>query len=323
LSDQLFAPVESVEEFSLHTDDGHRVYFERFGNPNGVPLVFLHGGPGSGASKNQRRLFDPQLFNVVIVDQRGSGRSWPLAEDPAADRSSNTTHHLIADLEQIRELLGIETWILAGFSWGTTLALAYACYHPGRVRGIMAALVTTTSRHEVKWITHDVGEIFPIEHHRFAAFVADTVDPNIELSIVSAYASILWGPHSDRREQAAIEWCRWEDAHVSLAPGHQHNTKYDDPDFRIRFARLVTHYWSNSAFLGDDFLLRLIPAISGIPMFFIHGKYDVSSPLSTAWRLSRSIDSAELIILDESGHGDGQDFLPAVLGSLRKLGEQH
>lgn len=313
----MFEPVHAVQAASLATADGQHVYYEVFGNPRGIPLVFLHGGPGSGASVNQRRLFDPEVFRVVIVDQRGCGRSRPLAEEDDASGSLNTTPLLIEDLEAIREALGVDAWVLVGFSWGTTLAFAYALAHPERCRGIVAGLVTTGSAREVRWLTYDVGRIFPREYERFVGAIPGDL---AHLSPVDAYASMLWGAGEERRGLAAREWCRWEDAHVSLAPGHRPNPRYDDPAFRLRFARLVTHYWRHDCFLGEDEILRRAGELDGMPVSLIHGRFDVSSPLETAWRLHRSLPSSELVVLGESGHGDGDDFVPAVLASLARYG---
>lgn len=313
----MFAPVDEVRVGHLATADGHLVYYEAFGNPRGVPLVFLHGGPGSGASVNQRRLFDPDLFRVVIVDQRGSGRSRPRAEDDDASWSTNTTALLIEDLEAIREALGIGAWLLAGFSWGSTLAFAYALAHPARCRGVVAALVTTGSAREVRWLTEDVGRVFPREYERFVGAIPEDL---AHLSNVDAYAEMLWGADVARREEAALEWCRWEDAHVSLAPGYRPSPRYDDPAFRLRFSRLVTHYWRHACFLGEDEILRRAPELDGLPVSLVHGRFDVSSPLETAWRLHHSIASSELAVLGESGHGDGDDFVPAVLAALERRG---
>lgn len=190
----MFPPVEAVQSSLLETSDGHSVYYEVFGNPLGVPIVFLHGGPGTGASVNQRRIFDPDVFHVVIVDQRGSGRSRPLASALDASPTTNTTQHLLHDLEAIRLILGLEDWLVAGFSWGTTLGLAYAQAYPSRCRGLLAALVTTTSAGEVRWITQDVGVIFPREYERFMNFIPEELRT---LSNVDAYAEMLWGSDVD------------------------------------------------------------------------------------------------------------------------------
>ena len=211
----MFAPLEPYATGVLETGDGHQVYWEQCGNPAGRTAVFLHGGPGSGCSVNQRRLFDPSLYNVVLFDQRGCGRSRPLASDHRVTLSTNTTAHLTSDMESLRTLLAVESWIVVGLSWGTTLALAYAETYPQRVDGLLLGLVTTTSREEVQWITEDVGRIFPVQWDRFSSAV-----PEIwrHLPLVDAYGEMLNSDDAALRELAAREWCTWEDAHVSLAP---------------------------------------------------------------------------------------------------------
>jgi proline iminopeptidase len=176
-----------------------------------------------------------------------------LASAPDEDLRSNTTAHLIADIEALRQLHGIERWTVLGVSWGTTLGLAYAQAHPRRVDALVLALVTTTSRREVEWITRDVGRIFPREWDRFATAVPDTLR---HLPLVDAYATMLFDTDPAVRDRAAREWCAWEDAHVSLTPSHLPNPRFEDPEFRLRFARLVAHYWRHAAFLGEDQLLR-------------------------------------------------------------------
>ena len=247
MQDDRFPAIEPYDSGMLDVGDGHQVYWECCGNPAGKPALYLHGGPGSGCSPGQRRFFDPDAYRVVLFDQRGCGRSRPLASEPDADLSANTTAHLIADIEALRQLHGVERWTVLGLSWGTTLGLAYAQAHPQRVDALVLALVTTTSRREVEWITRDVGRIFPREWDRFAAAVPDTLR---HLPLVDAYATLLFDADPAVREHAAREWCAWEDAHVSLTPGHRPNPRYDDPEFRLRFARLVTHYWRHAAFLG-------------------------------------------------------------------------
>ncbi len=263
----------------LDVTDGHLVYWECCGNRAGKPAIYLHGGPGTGCTPGQRRFFDRRAYRVVLFDQRGSGRSRPLASDPNADLSSNTTAHLIADIERLRRHHGIEKWTVLGMSWGTTLGLAYAQAHPQRVNALVLALVTTTTRREVRWLTHDVGRIFPQEWERFAAAVPDALQ---HLPLVDAYATLLFDPDPVVRAHGAREWCAWEDAHVSLTPNHKPNPRFDDPEFQLRFARLVTHYWSRAGFLEENQLIRDARILNGIPGVLIHGRYDVSSPLETA-----------------------------------------
>jgi proline iminopeptidase len=289
----------------LDTGDGHQIYWECCGNPVGAPVVYLHGGPGSGSTPGQRRFFNPERHRAVIFDQRGSGRSRPLASDPDADLSTNTTSHLISDIEALREHLGIERWAVLGLSWGTTLGLAYAEQYPERVSGMVLGLVTNTTRREVAWVTEDMGRIFPREWDRFAAAVPESLR---HLRLVDAYAEMLFDGDPAVREHAAREWCAWEDTHVSLMPGFVPNPRYEDPEFRLRFSRLVTHYWRNSAFLEDGQLLRDVSLLEGIPGVLIHGRYDVSGPLDVAWRLHQRWASSELVILNDAGHGGGSTF---------------
>ncbi|MCA1723124.1 MAG: prolyl aminopeptidase [Thermomicrobia bacterium] len=316
MQDDLFPAIEPYESGMLDVGDGHRVYWECCGNPAGKPALYLHGGPGSGCTPGLRRFFDPAAYRVVFFDQRGSGRSRPLASASDADLRANTTAHLIADIEALRQYHGVERWTVLGISWGTTLGLAYAQTHPQRVNALVLALVTTTSRREVEWITHDVGRIFPREWERFASAVPDTLR---HLPLVEAYATLLFDADPTVREHAAREWCAWEDAHVSLAPGHQPNPRYKDPEFRLRFARLVTHYWSNAAFLAEDQLVRDAATLNGIPGMLIHGRYDVSSPLETAWRLAQRWNTSQLRVLDDIGHGGGETFTAAVVGALNRF----
>jgi proline iminopeptidase len=308
-----FPPIEPYDSGMLDVGDGHRVYWECCGNPAGKPALFLHGGPGSGATAGQRRFFDPKLYRVVLFDQRGCGRSLPLASEPDADLSTNTTAHLIADIEALRALHGVDRWTILGLSWGTTLALAYAQAFPRRVTALVLGFVTTTSRREVQWLTEDVGRIFPQEWERFAAAVPERLR---HLRLVDAYATLLADPDPAVRAHAAREWCLWEDAHVSLTPGHTPSPRYRDPAFRLGFARLVTHYWRHAAFLDEDQLIRDAARLNGIPGVLIHGRYDVSGPLVTAWQLSRRWTTSRLEILDDAGHGGGNKFAPLVLNAL-------
>jgi proline iminopeptidase len=316
MQDDRFPAIEPYNSGMLDVGDGHHVYWECCGNPAGKPALYLHGGPGSGFSPGQRRFFDPDAYRVVLFDQRGSGRSRPLASVPDADLSANTTAHLIADIEALRQLHGVERWTVLGMSWGTTLGLAYAQAHARRVDALVLALVGTTSRREVEWITYDVGRIFPREWNRFATAVPDTLR---HLPLADAYATLLFDADPAVRDHAAREWCAWEDAHVSLTPGHLPNPRYEDPEFRLRFARLVTHYWRHAAFLGEDQLLRDAAILNGIPGVLIHGRYDVSSALDTAWQLSQRWSTSELRVLGDAGHGGGDSFITAVVGALNRF----
>jgi proline iminopeptidase len=311
-----FPPIEPYASGMMTTGDGHEIYWECCGNPHGQPALFLHGGPGGGFSPGQRRFFDPAIYRVVLFDQRGCGRSRPLASDADADLSTNTTAHLIADIERLRELHHVDRWTILGLSWGTTLGLAYAQTHFKCVKALVLALVSTTSRREVEWITQDVGCLFPEAWHRFAAAVPEDLR---HLPLVDAYATLLLDKNPDVSDRAAREWCAWEDAHVSLTPGHQPFSGFEEPEFRLGFARLVTHYWRHAAFLGEDQLVRDAAKLNGIPGALIHGRFDVSSPLETPWQLAQRWETSRLQILEDAGHGGGNSFYDSIIGPLNEF----
>src|SRR5215831_2325671 len=209
-----FPAIESYDTGMLDVGDGHCLYWECCGNPEGRPAIYLHGGPGSGCTPGQRRWFDPEAYRVVLFDQRGSARSRPQASEPDADLGANTTAHLVGDIEALRKHLGVEIWTVLGMSWGTTLGLAYAQAHPERVSGLVLALVGTTSRREVQWLTRDVGRIFPQEWDRFASAVPDTLR---HLALVDAYATLLFDPDPAIRAHAARNGAR---GRTRTSPSH-------------------------------------------------------------------------------------------------------
>jgi proline iminopeptidase len=314
----IFPPIEPYCSGMLDVGDGHQMYWECCGNPAGKTAAYVHGGPGSGSSPGARRYFDPDVYHIVLFDQRGCGRSSPLASEPDADLRHNTTAHLVADMERLREHLRVDRWTILGMSWGATLALCYAETHPARVQALVLAPVTTTSQREVHWVTYDVGRIFPEEWHRLAAAVPDALR---HLPIADAYAALLFDPDPAVRDRAAREWCAWEDAHVSLSPDHRPDPRYDDPEFRLGFARLVTHYWRHAAFLEDDELVRNAARLNHIPGVLVHGRLDVSNPLETAWRLSQTWRSSRLEVIDDAGHGGGSRFTAAVVDALNTFAQ--
>ena len=306
--------MEPFDTGMLAVGDGHEVYWECVGAPAGLPVLYLHGGPGSGCTPGQRRFVAGERYRGVLFDQRGCGRSRPLASEPDADLRANTTHHLLADIELLRSHLGIDRWAaVVGLSWGSTLGLAYAQAHRDRVGALVLGLVVTTSRGEVDWVTEGVGRLFPEEWHRFREAVPERLRG---LRLVDAYAELLFDPDPAVREHAALEWCRWEDAHVSLTPGWEPSLRYEDREFRLRFARLVTHYWRHAAFLEEEQLLRDAATLDAVPGVLIHGRYDVSAPLEIPWRLSRAWATSRLVVLGDAGHGGGDSLTDAITGAL-------
>jgi proline iminopeptidase len=298
----MFPNTEPFESGMLAVGDSQEIYWECSGNPNGRPAVYLHGGPGSGCVPQNRRYFDPAIYKIILTDQRGCGRSRPRVRE-ISDLKVNTTAHLVADLERLREHLRVDSWTVLGASWGSTLGLVYAQAFPHRVASMVLACVTTTSRREVRWITHDMGRIFPEQWERFASLGADVL--NREIDLADSYAALVFSADASVRERAACEWCAWEDTHVSLGPGYAPSRRFEDPVFRLLFTRLVTHYWRHAAFLTEDQLIRNASLLSDIPGVLIHGRHDISSPLETAWRLQRAWRGSILQIIDDAGHGGG------------------
>ncbi|MBF9195401.1 prolyl aminopeptidase [Microvirga terrestris] len=299
----LYPPLDPYETDMLDVGDGHRIYWEACGNPLGKPALVLHGGPGSGCTVNARRYFDPGKYCIVLFDQRGSGRSQPHTSEPRADLSTNTTSHLLADIERLRKHLGIERWLILGGSWGSTLALAYAEQHPERVTEMVLFSIATTTSREIEWITHGVGAFFPEAWSRFRD---GAPEEERDGSLVEAYHRLLMNPDPSVHEKAARDWCDWEMAIVAVHPGHKPHPRYEDPTFRLGFARLVTHYWRHAAWLEDGALVRNAARLSGIPSVLIHGRLDIGGPLVTPWTLHRHWPDSELVVVSEAGH-DARD----------------
>jgi proline iminopeptidase len=260
-------------------------------------------------------------YEQGILDQRNCGRSRPLASDPAVSLETNTTQHLLADIELLRRELRIERWLVYGASWGSMLAVLYAEHHPDRVSElILAAVCGTDGRRGIEWITRDVRRHFPAEWERFAAGVPEAERGG---DLAEAYSRLL--NHSDPavRAQAASDWCAWEDTHVSLFAEGRHNSCYDDPVFRMVFARLVTHYWSHNHFVPDEEMLGNAGRLAGIPCAMIHGRLDISGPLDVPWQLSRAWPDSELTIIDDAGHtGSTAQFQAIVAAADRFAGQR-
>ena len=309
----VFPPIQPFASGLLAVSDGHLIYWEASGNPKGKPALHVHGGPGGALMSGYRRRFDPDKFMIVGFEQRGCGRSRPLVTAPGADLSTNTTWHLIADIEALRSHLGVERWLITGISWGTTLGLAYAQAHPERVSELILFAVTTTTAAEVAWITEDMGRVFPEEWAQFEA--AAKRRPGQRL--IDAYAERITDPDSVVRAAAARAWCAWEEAHISLDPRHAHDPRYDDPLYRDVFATLVIHYWKHAAFLGEGALLAGMSRLAGIPGVLIHGRLDVSSPLVTAWSLHRAWPGSDLLVLGD-GHG-GDAMIDALVRAIARF----
>lgn len=295
----LYPEIEPYDHGMLDVGDGHRIYWETCGNPEGKPALVLHGGPGSGCSSRPRRYFDPSAYRIILFDQRNCGRSTPHASDPTTDLTTNTTHHLLADIERLRRHLDIERWLLFGGSWGSTLALAYAERHPERVSEIILVGVTTTRRSEINWLYHGVAPLFPEQWARFRAGApAELRDGDL----VEAYYRLLNDPDPAVRARAAQDWCTWESALESIDPDAKREPRRLEPAFQMAFARIVTHYFRHNAWLEDGILLRNAQALAGIPGVMVQGRLDLGAPLVTAWELAQVWPDGELVIIKNAGH---------------------
>ncbi|PZG04577.1 prolyl aminopeptidase [Nonomuraea aridisoli] len=313
-------PVEPYDHGMLDVGDGNLVYWEVCGNPDGKPVAIVHGGPGSGCSINARRTFDLERFRTVLFDQRNCGRSRPHAADPATDLSANTTHHLVADMELLREHLGIDKWLLYGGSWGSTLILAYAEAHPERVSEIIIPAVTMTRRSEIDWLYRGVGRFFPEAWDRFRRGVPEA---DRDGDLLKAYARLLSDPDEKVREKAAIDWVTWEDAVISLEVNGKPDAYSDRPaDAVMAMTRICSHYFSNAAWLEEGVLLRDAGKLAGIPGVLIHGRQDMGGPVQTAWELAQAWPDAELVVVEDSGHTGSEAFKKAIFSAIDRFADR-
>jgi proline iminopeptidase len=296
----LFPAIEPYATGLLDVGDGHRLYWESCGNPAGQPALALHGGPGSGCTPGMRRMFDPEVFRLVLFDQRNAGRSLPHASDPAVDLATNTTPHLIADIERLRVHLGVERWrVVFGVSWGSMLGLAYAEAFPERVSALVLSHFGGRRGEKRHWLYHGAGRFFPDAWARFRDS-ARTAEADADL--VVAYRALLNDPDPAVREKAARDWCDWEAAVISTDPNLPRPTRYDDPRFRMAFARIVTHYFSHDFWLEDDALVRGAGRLARIPGVLICGGEDISTPLDGARDLHAAWPASVLTVIDKAGH---------------------
>ncbi|MBH0119018.1 prolyl aminopeptidase [Rhodococcus sp. HM1] len=294
-----YPPIEPYEQGMLDVGDGQQVYWEISGNPDGKPVVFLHGGPGGGTSPLHRQFFDPGAYRIVLFDQRGCGRSLPHVAD-GADLSTNTTGHLLGDIELLRTRLGIDRWQVFGGSWGSTLALAYAQKHPDRVTELVLRGVFLLRRSEIDWYYNGgAGQIFPDLWEKFCAPLAGA-EPGEHP--VDTYHRLLHSPDPEVALEAAVAWSTWEGATSSLLPRPEHVAETGEPRFALAFARIENHYFHHRGFLDEGQLLRDAHLLNGIPGVIVQGRYDVVCPATSAWALHRAWPESTLQIVDDAGH---------------------
>ena len=298
-SNPLYPPIEPYRHGYLDTGDGHEVYWECCGNPSAPAVLFLHGGPGAGCSTAHRRMFDPERWNIVLFDQRGCGKSTPNAAT-----GNNTTRHLIADIEEIRALLGIETWLVFGGSWGSTLALFYGIAHPERCDGFVLRGIFLGTMAEVDWFMHGMGRFFPDAAARFLDYLPeqDRGDP------LHAYHALLTSPDVSVRRAAADRWGGYEASCARLRP-----TRGGEGGGSLALAVLEAHYFVNEMFVPDGYILDNLSEISHLPATIIQGRYDVICPPANAVALASQWPGAQLEIIDDAGHSA---FEPPILRAL-------
>jgi proline iminopeptidase len=296
----LYPPIEPRRAGMLPVSDLHTLYWEESGNPDGIPVVFVHGGPGAGTEPAHRRFFDPTRYRIVLFDQRGSGRSTPHAE-----LRDNTTWHLVADMEALRQHLSIEKWVVFGGSWGSTLALAYAETHPDRVLGIVLRGIFLLRDKEIRWFYQDgCSWIFPDAWEDYL----EAIPPEEHTNLVSAYYKRLTSPDPAVRLAAARAWSIWEARTSKLIVSDDLVSKYSGDEFALAFARIECHYFVHRGFFArDDQLLANIDRIRNVPAYIVQGRYDVVCPMISAWDLHRAWPEANFEVVADAGHSAFED----------------
>jgi len=289
---QLFPPIDPYETGMLPVEVPHKIYWEQSGNPDGIPVIGLHGGPGGGSNPDMRRFFDPDMFRIILFDQRGAGKS-----EPHASLDNNTTEALVSDIEALRQMLGIEKWHVWGGSWGSTLALRYAQTHPDSCLGLVLRGIFMMRQKEIDWFLYGMRKIFPNVHERFVQFL-----PKEERGdLLENYYKRLTSPDPAVHMPAAQQWSGFETAFSRLRP------KKPDPEdenlhFSLGISRIEAHYFRNNRFSPDDLILRDIDKIRHIPCSIVHGRYDIICPFETAWDLHQAWPEARLYCIDNAGH---------------------
>jgi proline iminopeptidase len=301
----LYPPIEPYAVHRLSVDPVHTLYVEECGNPDGIPAVFLHGGPGAGCGASHRTFFDPARYRIVLFDQRGCGRSTPHAEITA-----NSTWHLVEDMERIREALGIERWLVFGGSWGSTLALAYAQAWPDRVSALVVRGIFLCRDEEIRWFYQEGANwVFP---DWWQDFLAPIPEPE-RGDLVRAYHRRLTGADEVARMGAAKAWSLWEGRTATLLPDEAVRGFFGDPRLALSLARIECHYFVNQSFLAPNQLLRDAHRLADIPGVIVQGRYDLICPMRSAWELSAAWPRAELVVVPDAGHSA---FEPGIRRAL-------
>ncbi len=301
----LYPELQPNARHRLKVAPPHELYLEECGNPEGMPVLVVHGGPGGGCEEYYRRFFDAERYRIILLDQRGAGRSTPLAE-----LESNTTADLVEDMERVREFLGIERWLLFGGSWGSTLSLVYAETHPDRVMGLVLRGIFLCRPQDIHWFYQEgASRVFPDYWEDFLA----PIPAEERGDLVTAYYQRLTSSNELEQIQAAKAWAVWEGRCATLHPNPTVVDHFGHPHVAIALARIECHYFMNHSFLEPDQILRNAPALEGIPGIIVHGRYDMVCPLDNALALSRAWPEADLRIIRDAGHSASE---PAIVDAL-------
>ena len=289
----LFPPLTPYSSGFLAVDATHNIYWEQSGNPDGVPILLLHGGPGAGATPTHRRFFDPDHYRIIVFDQRGSGRSHPLGSI-----ENNTRQHLVNDIELLREHLRVERWHLFGGSWGSTLALSYAIQHPQHCISMILRGIFLCEQREIDWFLYGMEKIFPEAWEQFAGFLPEDEQDQL----LDGYYKRLTGPDEDTQIEAAIRWSLYEGACSSLLPNYETLTTPEQKAHALALARLESHFFKHEVLSENESLLNNIETLKPIPTTIIQGRYDVICPIDTAHKLHQQWPEADYIVVPDAGH---------------------
>lgn len=303
----LYPETEPYATGRLPLDATHEMYWEQCGLPDGVPVLFLHGGPGAGATASNRRFFDPGHYRIIIFDQRGAGRSTPLAS-----LEDNTTPHLIADIEALRAHLGIDRWLLFGGSWGSTLALAYAQRHPQASLALVLRGIFLCRRTEIDWFLYGMRRFFPGPWQEFA----DHLPLAEQNDLLGNYYRRLTDPDAEVRLAAARSWARYEGSCSTLLPSPDTVAEFDRDDMALGLARIEAHYFINDIFMRPSEILESVDRIRGIPGFIVQGRYDMVCPAATAMELAEAWPEAEVTVIADAGHSSMEPGIRSALVSI-------
>jgi len=309
----LFPEIEPNNKYQLACGSIHNIYVEESGNPNGQPIIFLHGGPGGGCGEKQRRFFDPKFYRIILFDQRGCGKSTPLGET-----KENTTKDLINDIETIRKHLKIEKWILFGGSWGSSLALAYGVKYPQYLRGLILRGVFLSREKELDWFLKDVDQFFPENHELLLNHRIRITKDNL----VQEYTDLVFGSNFDIAKKAAVAWNKFEGSILKLLPSSNLNNSDDDINYEFELARakVQLHYINNSCFIDGNAILNEVKVLRNIPIAIVQGRYHMVCPPKTAYDLKQRIPHSELVIIKDAGHSASEDgTLSSLISATEKF----